>query len=111
MSGQSAASRKQSVALPPTESVLSWGRYPKTAHHRVHKPAWNDRVPEILKAAAPGSLLPYGLGRSYGDSCLNDRRELINCRRLNRILGFHESTGILRSQSGVSLSDILALCL
>ncbi len=112
MSGQSAAaSRKQSVALPPTEPVLSWGHYPKTAHHHVHKPAWNDQVPEILKAATPGSLLPYGLGRSYGDSCLNDGRELIDCRRLNRILGFDESTGMLRCESGVSLSDILGVFL
>src|SRR5260370_221397 len=111
MFGQSAASRKQSVALPPTESVLSWGRYPKTAHHRVHKPAWNDRVPEILRAATRGSLLPYGLGGSYGDSCLNDGRKLIDCRRLNRILGFDESTGMLRCESGVSLSDILGVFL
>jgi FAD/FMN-containing dehydrogenase len=52
-------------------------------------------------------LLPYGLGRSYGDSCLNASRELIDCRRLNRILGFDESTGLLRCEGGVSLSDIL----
>jgi len=73
----------------------------------VHKPACNDQVPEILKTAAPGSLLPYGLGRSYGDSCLNAGRELIDCGRLNRILGFDESTGMLRCESGVSLSDII----
>jgi len=79
---------------PPTERVLSWGRYPKNTHHHVHKPAWSDQVPDILRAAAPGSLLPYGLGRSYGDSCLNDGRDLIDCHRLNRILGFDESTGI-----------------
>src|SRR5260370_26894823 len=97
MSGQSAAaSCKQSVALPPTEPVLSWGHYPKTAHHRVHKPAWNHQVPEILKPAAPGSLLPYCLGHSYVDSSLNDGRELIDCRRLNRILGLAESTRMLR---------------
>jgi FAD/FMN-containing dehydrogenase len=108
MPGQSAATlRKQVAASSPTEQVLSWGRYPKTAHHHVHKPAWNDQVPDILRAAAPGSLLPYGLGRSYGDSCLNAGRELIDCRRLNRILGFDESTGVLRCESGVSLSDIL----
>src|SRR6202795_5239259 len=108
MSGQSAATlRKQSVAPPLTERALSWGRYPKTAPRHVHKPAWNDQVPEILGTAAPGSLLPYGLGRSYGDSCLNAGRELIDCRRLNRILGFDESTGMLRWESGVSLSDIL----
>ena len=64
-------------------------------------------MPDILQAAAPGSLLSYGLRRSYGDSCLNAGRELIDCRRLNRLLGFDESTGMLRCESGVSLSDIV----
>ncbi len=108
MSGQSAATlRKRTVALSPPGEILSWGRYPKTSHSQVHRPAWNDQVPEILQTAAPDSLLPYGLGRSYGDSCLNAGRELIDCRRLNRILGFDESTGMLRCESGVSLSDII----
>jgi FAD/FMN-containing dehydrogenase len=108
MSGQSAATlRKQSAAPPPTEQILSWGRYPKTAHRLVHKPAWNDELPDIIETASLGSLLPYGLGRSYGDSCLNAGRELIDCGRLNRILGFDEFTGMLRSESGISLSDII----
>src|SRR5258708_13925413 len=112
MSGQSAAIlRKKTAAPQPTERILSWGRYPKTAPRRVRRPAWNDQLQEILSGAEPGSLLPYGLGRSYGDSCLNDRRELIDCRRLNRILGFDESTGMLRCESGVSLSDILDIFL
>jgi FAD/FMN-containing dehydrogenase len=91
----------------PSESILSWGRYPRATHHYVHKPSWNDQLSQILKAAAPGSLLPHGLGRSYGDSCLNAGRDLIDCRRLNRILGFDESTGVVRCESGASLSDIL----
>lgn len=108
MSTETAAvARKRTVAASPATQVLSWGRYPKVAHQYVHKPAWNDEVPEILKSAAPGSLLPYGLGRSYGDSCLNAGRELIDCRRLNRFLGFDESTGILRCEAGVSLSEII----
>jgi FAD/FMN-containing dehydrogenase len=108
MSGQSAATlRKQSAASTATKQVFSWGRYPKTAHQYVHRPAWNDQVPRILSTAAAGSLLPYGLGRSYGDSCLNDGRELIDCRRLNRILGFHEASGMVRCESGVSLSEII----
>ena len=108
MSGQSAATlRKEFVVSLPIKPVLSWGRYPKTAHHHVHKPAWNDQVSDILRTAASCSLLPYGLGRSYGDSCLNSGRELIDCRRLNRILGFDESTGMVRCEGGVSLSDII----
>jgi FAD/FMN-containing dehydrogenase len=112
MSGQSAAALgKQSTALPPFTRILPWGRYPKVAHHFVYKPAWNDEIPELLNSAKPGSLLPYGLGRSYGDSCLNDGRELIDCCRLNRILGFDEETGMLRCEAGVSLADIIDVVL
>jgi len=110
MTGHNAAAaslRKQRATSTSTRQVFSWGRYPKATHQLVHRPAWNDQIPEILKSAAPASLLPHGLGRSYGDSCLNDGRELIDCRRLNRILGFDPSTGILRCESGVTLSDIL----
>ena len=107
MPAQAAATvRKRSLAAS-THWPASWGRYPKGAHAYVHKPAWNDEVTGILKTASPGSLLPYGLGRSYGDSCLNINRELVDCRRLNRILGFDESTGMLRCESGVSFADII----
>jgi FAD/FMN-containing dehydrogenase len=56
-------------------------------------------------------LLPFGAGCSYGDSCLNAERDLIACRRLNRVLGFDESTGAVRCESGVSLSDIIEVFL
>ncbi len=99
--------QRKPVATVATDTYLSWGRYPRASHTHVYRPAWNDRVPEILKSAAPGSLLPYGLGRSYGDSCLNAGRQLVDCRRLNRILGFDPDTGVLRCESGVTLSDII----
>ena len=112
MPGQSAAAlRKETSALPPVTRVLSWGRYPKVAHHFVYRPAWSDEIPDLLNAARAGSLLPYGLGRSYGDSCLNDGRELIDCCPLNRILGFDEAAGMLRCEAGVSLADIVDLFL
>jgi FAD/FMN-containing dehydrogenase len=93
------------------ELVLSWGRYPRLIHRRVHKPAWDDQLPEIIRLAAPGSLLPFGLGCSYGDSCLNGGRDLIECRRLSRMLSFDESTGVLRCEGGVSLRDIIEVFL
>lgn len=68
-------------------------------------------MPEILAQARPGSLLPHGLGRSYGDSCLNAHRELIDCRRLNRVLGFDDATGVVRCESGVSFADIIQVFL
>lgn len=108
MSGQSAASlQRKPDAVSRTGRYLSWGRYPSVTHRHVYKPAWDDQVPAILDAAPAGSLLPYGLGRSYGDSCLNGNRALVDCRRLNRILAFDESTGVLRCESGMSFADII----
>jgi FAD/FMN-containing dehydrogenase len=93
------------------QTVLSWGRYPRLTHRALHKPAWSDQLLGILEAAEPGSLLPFGLGRSYGDSCLNGGRELIECSRLDRVLGFDESTGVVRCEGGVSLADLIEIFL
>ncbi|MFN3549416.1 MAG: FAD-dependent oxidoreductase [Mesorhizobium sp.] len=57
---------------------------------------------------APGSLLGYGNGRSYGDSCLNEGGALVDMRRAGRILSFDPETGILTAEAGVFLSDIIA---
>lgn len=112
MTAQSAAAlKRQPDAGRRTGKYVSWGMYPKATHAHVYKPAWNDQVSTILKDAVHGSLLPYGLGRSYGDSCLNGERALVDCRRLNRILGFDESTGVVRCEGGVSFADIISVFL
>jgi FAD/FMN-containing dehydrogenase len=102
---------ERSPAPLRAEQILSWGRYPRAEHRQVYKPAWNDQIPTILSAAERGSLLPFGMGRSYGDSCLNAGRDLVQCRRLNRVLGFDQSTGVVRCESGVALCDLIEVFL
>lgn len=58
--------------------------------------------------AGPGSLLAYGNGRSYGDSCLNAGGALVDMRGAGRILAFDPETGILTAEAGVFLADIIA---
>src|SRR5205823_6828688 len=48
-----------------------------------------------------------GMGRSYGDSCLNDNRDLLECSAINRILDFDWETGRIRIESGMMLGDLL----
>jgi FAD/FMN-containing dehydrogenase len=62
-----------------------------------------------LHQAEPGSLLPYGLGRSYGDVCVNDGRELIDTSSCNRILDFDPHAGVIRVEAGASLADLLTV--
>ncbi len=56
---------------------------------------------------ASGTLLAYGNGRSYGDSCLNDGGTLLHTRGLNRFISFDPVAGVLRCEAGVLFSEIL----
>jgi FAD/FMN-containing dehydrogenase len=112
MTTQSATSPKRKPgAGRPTREYVSWGRYPAGTHANIYKPAWNDQVASVLASASDASVLPYGMGRSYGDSCINADRSLIDCRRLNRILGFDEAAGVLRCEGGVTFADIIRVFL
>lgn len=60
------------------------------------------------RGAAADSLLAYGNGRSYGDTCQNTAGRLVDMRPMNRILAFDAETGLLTAETGVLLSDIIA---
>lgn len=82
----------------------SWGRYPNANQVVV---ALTDRRAELPITA--GSMLPYGNGRSYGDSCLNDGGTLLHTRYMDRFIHFDAHTGVLECEAGVLLSEILDL--
>lgn len=54
-------------------------------------------------------VLPFGYGRSYGDTCLNDGGTLIDTTGLSRFIRFDEESGVLRCEAGVSLGEILEI--
>jgi len=83
----------------------SWGNYPRPGHQDILTPRW--RCNTLPVPAKNSTLLPRGLGRSYGDSCLNDGGTLLDTRRLNHFMGFDRDTGVLRCEAGLSFSEIL----
>jgi len=85
-------------------SCQSWGRT-KKADQKVVPIFWRD---DPFPGTEGKSALPFGNGRSYGDSCLNDGGFLLDVRKLDRFLSFDRTTGILRCEAGVLLSDILS---
>ena len=56
-------------------------------------------------------MLPFGNGRSYGDSCLNTGGALIECGNLDRFLSFDVDNGTVRCEAGVQFSRILDLAI
>jgi FAD/FMN-containing dehydrogenase len=90
-------------ARPP--QFESWGRYPKY-QAKVVPLNWRGDFPAVL-AGSPGSVLPVGLGRSYGDVCLLKDGTLLQTAGMNRLIDFDPATGILTAESGISLAQIL----
>jgi len=82
--------------------VLSWGRLSQENHqvHFFHHPSEVFQEHEAL----PG--LAYGMGRSYGDICLNSKGHLWLTRGLNKLKAFDPTTGLLHCEAGVTLKEI-----
>ncbi|MDM8558495.1 FAD-binding oxidoreductase [Candidatus Parabeggiatoa sp. HSG14] len=82
----------------------SWGNFPKVSQ-RAHSVQWRKKsLPDSLD-----TMLPHGLGRSYGDVCLNENGMLLTTRTLNHFIDFDIEKGVLRCEAGVSLAEILEL--
>jgi FAD/FMN-containing dehydrogenase len=94
------------------ESLYSWGRYPShpqtaTACH------WRDEIGAVLSRMANrhGTLLPYGNGRSYGDSCLASSDHVLHTRTIDRLVSADWETGLIRAEAGITLDELLRLAI
>ncbi len=90
-----------------SQTYESWGRYPKVRHKTVIPIRWRNEIPALDRLDAP--VLAYGMGRSYGDVCLNENGVLLDIRPLNRFIDFDPEQGVLRCEAGVTLEQILRL--
>ena len=85
---------------------LAWGRAHRFTHDVLQPRDADEALAALRSAARP--VLPYGQGRSYGDSCLNDRGILLDTGHLDRFIGFDPAAGLLQAQAGVTLAEVLA---
>jgi FAD/FMN-containing dehydrogenase len=91
------------------KSFTSWGRVLR-APHQVAKPRFPDQLGALVAGfAEAGPGLAVGLRRSYGESNLNPDGRVIDMTGLDRMIAFDRTTGILRAEAGVSLSQCLQL--
>ena len=83
-------------------SLLSWGMYPKVTN-TVFKFNKQETLKKVIDEY--DDLIPYGNGRSYGDSALSSN--IINVKPKDYFIDFDEEQGLLHVQAGVLLSEIL----
>jgi len=80
----------------------AWGMYPKIECNRFTL-RQEANLEEIISNHNP--LIPFGNGRSYGDSALSEN--IIDIAQRNYFIEFDENSGLLHVQAGVLLSEIL----
>ncbi len=84
----------------------SWGRL-GTWPHRLRP--LNGHAPTSLPLAPGSHGLAYGMGRSYGDVCVNPGGTLWTTRSQDRFIAWDENEGVLTCEAGVLLRDIQQL--
>lgn len=89
-------------------SLSGWGGYPSSKTD-LFRPERMSDLPESL--GQNRTIIPRGLGRSYGDASLNAQGLTVLMERLDRMLHFNASTGVLTCEAGVTIEDILRVFL
>lgn len=92
-------------------TTLSWGAYPK--HQQIVREVnWTDEVqPTVAELGNKhDSVLYFGNGRSYGDSCLAISDHVISSRSRDHILAADWQQGVVRVESGMLLGELLESC-
>lgn len=92
-----------------SKGLYSWGRYPHFTQV-AHGCAWQSELPEHFSQIVDShaTTLPFGNGRSYGDSCLASSDHVLHMGGLDRFLAADWQRGIIRVEVGITLAQILA---
>lgn len=89
-------------------TIESWGRITRCHPTIYHPSQLSAEISAYL--VEHSNLLPYGFGRSYGDVCLNDDYTSVLTRSLKQIISFDKATGVICCEAGISLAELLAVC-
>ena len=84
------------------KKIANWGNYP-VIEAEEHYFTFADQLQK--KVSAPGSFIPRGNGRCYGDASLAP--ETLCTLRYNNVLSFDTRLGIFECESGITLDQVL----
>ena len=84
-------------------AVSSWGRIGRFEHEVI---LLSDRGNVATQIKSQRLGIAHGMGRSYGDVCLNPNGVIWKTTGLDRFISFDKNTGLLVCEAGVLLRDI-----
>lgn len=91
--------------------LLSWGRYPNNPQipHQIFWPEELISNLDSITSSEYKTSLPFGCGRSYGDSCLADSGHVLAMQNMNRILYADWNKGVIYAQAGLTLAELISI--
>jgi len=93
-------------------NLFSWGRYPN--HPQTGSfCSWRSELHSTLISMRDRfeETLPYGSGRSYGDSCLATSDQVIVTRSMDRLIKADWKKGRIVVEAGITLAQILEVAI
>jgi decaprenylphospho-beta-D-ribofuranose 2-oxidase len=85
-----------------TLETTGWGR----AHSVSGDVARPERLSQLKRLLAAASMPAFGMRRSYGDAALTSHGPSLDMTRLDRVLSFEASSGVVHLEAGLPIGDL-----
>jgi decaprenylphospho-beta-D-ribofuranose 2-oxidase len=94
------------------QKIFGWSRA-SSSYSKLFHPETILDLNNIISLARENNsnICMMGSGNSYGDEFQNDQNIVINTTKMNKIIGWDSTSGIIEVEPGVTLTDILKICL
>lgn len=101
-----------SLSLDHLDRISGFGQS-TPADAFVYRPTTVDEIHEVFRLARSvgRSVTLRGSGRSYGDANIGSEKLVVDITRMNRILAWDKSNGIIECESGVTIEGLWRHCL
>jgi len=74
---------------------------------RVYRPEKQRNMVAAFLEEGNGTIIPRGLGRSYGDTAVNTGGRVLDLTRQDRLISFDPVRGVVECEAGVSLATLI----
>lgn len=83
--------------------INSWNFIPKSKKYSIQELNYKKN----LNFSSSKTYLAHGMGRSYGDVCLNNNGEIILTENYKKIINFDIENGYIECESGFTIKELL----
>ena len=91
----------------PLKVIDGFGRSARAACRYVEPRGVQDVAFALKQAQSEGLTVAFrGAGRSYGDASINRGGVVIDATKLNRLLDWNPSTGVLEAEAGLTIEGL-----